>query len=194
MATEYGQQWSFAAEFGGLGTALLEALRAMGALDDTDEYADERYQQVLGRLRGYPAEEVTALLRRGWESLPEFAYLDRWGLVQLLTDLRLTTATDVFETILTTPIPPERTPAYTHRPSTVGEEITIRTTAVDGLAELAAQDDPSAVELLIRHVTDTHRSIQVACVMALRDLGEDAGVDVSSLVPEKDQKLLHMRR
>ncbi|MFI9048511.1 hypothetical protein [Streptomyces sp. NPDC053427] len=193
MAMEYGQQWSFAAESGGLGAAVTDAMRAVGAMNDMDEYAAEGYQQALDELNGYPAEDVTAVLRRGWETLPEFAYPDRWGIVQLLTDLRMTSATDVFETILTTPIPPERTPEFAHPYSTVGEEITIRTTAVEGLTRLAAEDDPGAVELLIRHVTDEHRSIQVACVMALRDLGEDAGVDVSILVPEKDQELLRIR-
>ncbi|AJT69013.1 hypothetical protein [Streptomyces chattanoogensis] len=194
MAMEYGQQWSFAAECGGLGAAVRDAMRAVGAVSDTAEYAAEGYQRALDTLHGYPDEAVTAVLRRGWETLPECAYPDRWGVVQVLTDLRLSTATDVFEAVLTTPIPPERTVEFAHPYSTVGEEITIRTTAVEGLTRLAAEDDPGAVELLIRHVTDADRSIQVACVMALRDLGEDAGVDVSPLVPEEDQDLLRFRR
>ncbi len=190
MVMEYGQHWGFAADSGRLGAAVGEAMRAVEALSDTVEYAPEGYQQALDALRRYPDEEVTAVLRRGWETLPESAYPDRWGVVQVLTDLRLTSATEVFETILTTPIPPERTPQYPYPYSTVGEEITLRTTAVEGLTRLAAQDDPGAVDLLIRHVTDDDRSIQTACVRALRDLGEDAGVDVSPLVPDEVQELL----
>ncbi|MFG2138256.1 hypothetical protein [Streptomyces sp. NPDC048650] len=183
-------RWNFAGS-GGLGTALAEALYAMSG---TGAYAEENYERALDALHGYPSEEVAALLQRGWDTLPESAYPDRWGVVQLLTDLRLPTATDVFGTILATPIPPERAPEDAHRFSTVGEEIILRTTAVEGLARLAAQDDAGAVDLLIRQVTGGHRSVQVASVMALRVLGEDAGVDVSILVPEEDQELLRIRR
>ncbi|MGX5187138.1 HEAT repeat domain-containing protein [Streptomyces avermitilis] len=183
------RQFDFARAFGDLGTAFLGALRAMGGVG---EGAEDDYQRALDTVLSYAPEDITRLVRRGWDELPENAYLDRWAVLQLLTDLRLPDAADVLADILATPIPPERSPEDQHRYSTVGQEIVIRTTAVEGLARLAAQGATSAVDTLVQHVDDEQRSIRAACVLALRDLPMQ--LDLPRLIRPEDSDLLEVHR
>lgn len=191
LASPGPQAYEFIDEFGGLGSAFTDAVHAMGAVGPDVE---DNYQRALRVLREYPPDEITTFARRGWQSLPEEAYLDRWGLVQLLTDLRLSDAAGVLAAVVATPVPPERSPGADHRHSTVGEEVVIRTTAVEGLARLAAEGDPRAVEALVRHLDDDQRGVRAACVTALRGLPGGAPVDLTELVREDDRDLLTARR
>ncbi|MCX4741417.1 HEAT repeat domain-containing protein [Streptomyces antibioticus] len=183
------REFGFAGAFGELGAAFLGAVRATGAVGES---AEAEYQRALDVVRGYPAEDVDRLARSGWEELPEEAYLDRWALVQVLTDLRLAGTADALAAVVATPVPPERYPEGAHRYSTVGQETVIRTTAVEGLARLAADGSTGALDTLVRHVDDDRRGVRAACVLALRELA--APVDLPGLIRSEDADLLEVRR
>jgi hypothetical protein len=188
---EHGPRpWAFLREFTDLAPAFIAATRAMGGVG---EHAEERYQAALEELRRRPPGDLVALVRRGWESLPQAAYVERWGLVQLLTDLRLSSACELLGDIVATPIPQERAPEHDHRFPPAVREVILRTTAVEGLVRLAGQGNREAVELLARHVRDGQQAVRVACVVALRELGDRSGVDVAALVREPDREVLGFR-
>jgi hypothetical protein len=100
----------------------------------------------------------------------------------------------VLEAVLSTPIPPERSAERDHRYSTVGQEIVVRTTAVEGLRRLATNDDARAGETLVRNVRHENRTVRVACVMALRDLGQRYEESLRSAMSEEDRFLFEIRR
>jgi hypothetical protein len=169
-------------------------LEAMRRMNSVGEAAERDYQRALSRVRDHSDETIAAVARAGWESLPESAYLDRWALVQLLADLAMPAAADVLDAVLSTPLPPERSAERDHRYSTVGQEIVVRTTAVEGLRRLAANDDARAGETLVRHIRHENRTVRVACVMALRDLGRGYEESLRSAISEEDRFLLDIRR
>jgi hypothetical protein len=171
--------------------AVLEAMRRMNAVGDA---AEQDYRRALRRVHEYSGDAVAALARAGWESIPEEAYLDRWALVQLLTDLMMPATGEVLDRVLSTPLPPERSSDVDHRYSTVGQEVVLRTTAVEGLFRLASAGEEQAVRILVRHVRHEHRSVRVACVLALRELGGDAEESMRTALPEEDHYMLEIRR
>ncbi|MFE5764890.1 HEAT repeat domain-containing protein [Streptomyces sp. NPDC056492] len=183
--------WALLGEFTELAPAFTAATRAMSGVG---EHAEERYQAALGELRARPQGDLVALVRRGWESLPRAAYIERWGLVQLLTDLRLSSACELLGEMVATPIPHERGPGeehlHDHRFPPAVRELILRTTAVEGLARLAGEGNDRAVGLLAQHVDHDHRAVRVACIIALRELGDQAGVDLAGLVAEPDREVL----
>ncbi|MFE2165445.1 HEAT repeat domain-containing protein [Streptomyces sp. NPDC059447] len=185
--------WAFLGDFTELAPAFTAATQAMSGVG---EHAEERYQAALGELRAKPQGDLVALVRRGWDSLPRAAYIERWGLVQLLTDLRLSSASELLGDMVATPIPHEHGHGQEHGhehdhrfPPTV-REVILRTTAVEGLVRLAGEGDGRAVELLAQHVDHDERAVRVACIIALRELGDQAGVDVTGLVAEPDREVL----
>jgi hypothetical protein len=166
----------------------------MHRMNSVGEAAEQDYQRALSRVRDHSGETVAAVASAGWESLPENAYLDRWALVQLLADLEMPATIEVLDAVLSTPLPPERSAEHDHRYSTVGQEIVVRTTAVEGLRRLAANDDARAADALMRHVRHENRTVRVACVMALRDLGREYEESLRSAITEEDRFLLEIRR
>jgi hypothetical protein len=171
--------------------AVLEAIRRMNGSGDA---AEQDYQRALGRVREYPGDVVAALARDGCRSLPEEAYLDRWALVQLLTDLAMPATVDVLDRVLSTPVPPERSSDVDHRYSTVGQEVVLRTTAVEALRRLALAGEERAARVLLGHIGHEHRSVRVAIVLALQELGGEAEESMLAALPEEDQYLLEIRR
>ncbi|MFG2668397.1 hypothetical protein ACGFY6_29695 [Streptomyces sp. NPDC048387] len=185
--------WAFLGEFTEVAPAFTAATQAMSGVGDQ---AEERYQAALGALRAKPQDDLLALMRRGWESLPRVAYIERWGLVQLLTDLRLSSASELLGDILATPVPHDR--GYDQEqgrdqddrfPPAV-HEVILRTTAVEGLVRLAGEGNGRAVELLAQHVNHEERAVRVACIIALRELGGQSGVDLAALVAGPDREVL----
>jgi hypothetical protein len=176
---------------GDLERTVLEALRRMNAAGDS---AERDYENALRRVRELPGDLVAELMRSSWESTPEGAYLNRWGLLQLLADLATPAATDLFDRVLSTPIPAERASGRDHRYSTVGEEVILRTTSVEGLRRLASDGDERAADVLLRHIGHEHRTVRSACVFALVDVGGDAEKSMREVLPEADRYLLEVRR
>jgi hypothetical protein len=157
--------------------------------------AEQAYQDRLEQLRG-DDEAVVAAVRATYDALPEQEYLERWGAVQLLTDLRLPGSVEVLKSVLSQPIPPERSPDPAHGVSTVGEEVMIRTTAVEALARLAAAGDQAAVDTLRDNVSHEAFSVRRAAVQAIGELGDEQQVAYvrRTLGEEQASLLLGIRR
>ncbi|UUV31120.1 hypothetical protein NQK81_41270 [Amycolatopsis roodepoortensis] len=176
-------------EIGELVTQATETMAASG------EDAERNYQRSLDRLRER-ADDVVPALGAQYDALSEEQYLERWGLVQLLTDLRHPAAASVLENVLRQPIPPERSDDPAHGISTVGEEVIIRTTAVEALARLASAGDSAAKELLLRQVRHEVFTIRRAAVQAIAESGDTelTGRVREELSGTEDERLLNIRR
>jgi len=140
----------------------------MNPAGDTTE---ETYHRSLDQLR-QRGDQITSTAGAKYEAMDEDQYLERWSLVQLLTDLRHPTAVPFLTEVLRRPIPPERSPDPAHGISTVGEEIIIRTTAIEALARLAADGDASAKAQLLEQVQHRNFSIRRAAVQAITESGD----------------------
>ncbi|WP_410659969.1 HEAT repeat domain-containing protein [Amycolatopsis sp. lyj-112] len=176
-------------EIGELVTQAAETMAASG------EDAERNYQRSLDRLRER-AEEVASAVGEQYDALAEDQYLERWGMVQLLTDLRHQATVPALENVLRQPIPPERSDDPAHGISTVGEEVIIRTTAVEALARLASSGDSAAKELLLRQVRHEVFTVRRAAVQAIAESGD---TDLTARVREElsgteDEQLLNIRR
>ncbi|MFK0246167.1 HEAT repeat domain-containing protein [Amycolatopsis azurea] len=176
-------------EIGELVTQAAETMAASG------EDAERNYQRSLDRLRER-ADDVVPALGEQYGALSEEQYLERWGLVQLLTDLRHAATVPVLENVLRQPIPPERSDDPAHGISTVGEEVIIRTTAVEALARLASAGDSAAKELLLRQIRHEVFTVRRAAVQAIAETGD---TELTARVREElsgteDERLLNIRR
>lgn len=157
--------------------------------------AEQTYQRRLDRLRERADDVVTAVGAQ-YDELDEDQYLERWSMIQLLADLRHPSSLRVLENVFRHPIPPERSPDPAHGLSTVGEEIIIRTTAVEALARLAADGDRATKELLLAQVRHDAFSVRRAAVQAIADSGDAELLERvrQQLAGSDDQRLLEYRR
>lgn len=173
-----------------LADAILAAVNAMGG---AGQCAEDDYQEALGALRR-KAKRTSEAIARELEALPEEAYLDRWALVMLLAELGHRSSARVFAGILESHIPEERS-SDPHGFSTVGEEVMIRTTAVEGLERLAGEGDEVAVEVLLANVGHENFSVRRAAVQALVATGGDEmGQRLAETLPERHRDLLKIQR
>lgn len=156
---------------------------------------EHTYQRSLELLRER-VDDVVDAVGAQYDALDEDQYLERWSMIQLLTDLRHPASLRVLEEVLRRPIPPERSPDPAHGLSTVGEEIIIRTTAVEALGRLASEGDPAAKELLLRQVRHEAFSVRRAAVQAIADSGDPQLLERvrQELEHGDDQQLLTYRR
>jgi hypothetical protein len=151
-----------------LNALIVEAVNRMGGMGDD---AEERYQRALEDLKKR-AEEVVGVVAAEYRDLPEESYLDRWSLVHLLAELRHPAALGILEDILSSEIPPERSPDP-HGFSTAGEEVMIRTTAVEALVRLSGEGVQDARELLLKYAEHPNFSVRRACVQGVMETGRD---------------------
>lgn len=170
---------------------IVEAVNRMGGVGDD---AEEQYRRALAALKGR-ADEAVEILAAEYEALPEERYLDRWSLVQLLSDLRDPKAVKVLNGIVASKIPPEKF-KESHDFSSVTEEVIIRTTAVDGLAKLSADGVEEARRALLRHSGNRVFSIRRASVQGLMETGadEDKKELRAKLKAKGEERLLKIRR
>lgn len=175
----------------GLNALVVEAVNRMGG---AGEDAEDRYQRALEPLRER-ADEAVELVSAEYEALPEESYLDRWSLVQLLSELRNPGAIKALNRIITSRIPGEKA-KEAHDVSTVTEEVMIRTTAVEGLVRLSAEGVEEARQVLLRHAKHRRLSIRRACVQGLMETGDDADRrELRALLKERgDEDLLKIKR
>jgi HEAT repeat protein len=175
---------------GPVADALQQSIERMSATGPTAEAA---YHDALGTLRSQPSAEVKDLAWRTLRELPEEAYLERWSLVQVLTDIKREELAEVFQDVIATPIPPERSSQADYKSSTRGREVIIRTTAIDGLARLAAEGSAEAVDSLVDNVTHENHTVRAASIVALQELGGDAAERALERVADEDRDLLELR-
>jgi len=174
-----------------LNALIIEAVNRMGGVG---EEAEDNYQRALAEL-GKRAEEASEVIVDEYEALPEDRYLDRWSLVQLLSELRQPEAAAALNRIITSRIPAEKARG-SHDASTVAEEVIIRTTAVEGIVRLSADGVDEARKILLRHARNRTFSIRRASVQGLLETGDDADKrELRALLKEKgDQGLLRIKR
>src|SRR5437016_2732760 len=142
-----------------LNALIVEAVNRMG---DVGDNAEENYRRALNSLtkRG---PGVLDVIVAEYDDLPEDRYLDRWSLVQLIVELRYPEAVKPLNRIIGARIPAEKV-RKSHDMSTVGEEVMIRTTAVEGLVRLSADGVAEARDVLLKHAAHRTFSIRRACV------------------------------
>ncbi|MGQ3050492.1 MAG: HEAT repeat domain-containing protein [Roseateles sp.] len=173
-----------------LAARIVETINRMGG---AGEVAERCYQQALDGLARRGKEVVHALAEEVGR-LAEDRYLDRWALVQLMAELKHESALDPLDRLLSSRIPEERS-ADPHGFTTAGEEVMIRTTAVEAVTRLAADGSQRACELLLRHTGHENFSVRRAAVQGyLTHGGEKAEETLRQTLPERDHFILGIRR
>ncbi len=173
-------------------TALI--VTAINHMGGVGEHAEEAYQRALAALRDH-VDAVVKTVAAEYSRVPENQYLDRWSLVQLFAELPHPSALATLERILASDIPPERS-KDPHGHSTVGEEVMIRTTAVDALARLHAAKIVEAGRILLRYAEHPTFSIRRACVQAVMETGSpDEQKNLQKILQKRGEtSLLEIRR
>jgi HEAT repeat protein len=174
-----------------LNALIVQAINRMGGVGDR---AEDDYQGALEPLKER-AEEAVDVIFAEYDALPEDSYLDRWSLVQLLSELRDPKATKILNRIITSRIPAEKAKA-SHDISTVTEEVMIRTTAVEGVVRLSADGVEEARKVLLRHARHRILSIRRASVQGLMETGTDEDrKELRALLKERgEERLLKIKR
>ena len=154
--------------------------------------AEWEYQAALRALAGEP--DVAAVVASFYRATPEDQYIERWSHVHLLSDLRDRSALAVLEAIVSAPIPAEKAPDMVTY-STVGEEVMIRTTAIEGITRLAVEGDREALELLLRFAQHETFSVRRAAIQGyVEAAGPNARDELRDRLAEEDRFILDIRR
>jgi hypothetical protein len=154
--------------------------------------AESNYRAVVRALAAEP--RAVEALAATYRATPEDQYIERWARVNLLSDLRDNNALSVLDHILSTPIPPEKSPDMITY-STVGEEVMIRTTAIEGISRVAESGNRQALELLLKHTQHDNFSVRRAAIQGyLAAAGPDAREELRKRLPERDHFILDIRR
>ena len=173
-----------------LNEQIVEAINRMGGAGDD---AEANYQIALDAMR-QNAAEVVSIVAQEYKDLPENKYLDRWSLIQLLTELRHSASLPILDEILSSSIPSEQS-NDPHSFTTVGEEVMIRTSAVEALTQISANGNREALELLMRHIQHENFSVKRACIQGyLACGGVNARKTLLEVLPENDRWILNIRR
>ncbi len=172
-------------------TALIvEAVNRMGG---AGEFAEEGYRVCIDRLC-HKAKLVSNIIQVEYFDMPEDSYLDRWSLVMLAVELQHNSSSAFFEKILASEIPKENS-KHPHSFSTVGEEVMIRTTAIEGLERMATNDDKEAIKVLFHNIGHEVFSIRRAATQAILAIGdEDMYKKLINELPKRHNDLLKICR
>jgi hypothetical protein len=172
-----------------LNEQIVETINRMGGVG---EDAEKRYQACLNALFRQ-AREVVAIVEQELKDQPADSYLDRWSLVYLLAELKQPNALQALDGILSARIPEERY-KDPHNFTSVGEEVVIRTTAVDAIMRIAADGVKEAQEMLLKHVRHDNFSVKRAAVQAfLQVAGEGGRETLMKNMPESDHHILDIK-
>jgi hypothetical protein len=173
-----------------LARRIVDAINHMGGIG---ECAETEYQKALDGLARHSGEVVRALADE-YHRLDEQHYLDRWALVQLMAEIKHEAALDFVDKLLSDRIPEERS-QDPHSFTSAGEEVMIRTTAVEVAARIAADGSSRALEILFRHARHENFSIKRASIQGfLAHGGEGAREKLLELLPRQDQHILDIHR
>jgi HEAT repeat protein len=172
-----------------LNEQIVETINRMGGVG---EDAEKRYQSCLNALFRQ-AREVVAIVEQELKDQPAESYLDRWSLVYLLAELKQPQALQALDAILSARVPEERY-KDPHNFTSVGEEVVIRTTAVDAIMRIAADGVKEAQEMLLKHVRHDNFSVKRAAVQAfLQVAGEGGRETLMKNMPESDHHILDIK-
>ena len=174
------------------GVALSNAIAAMSQHGDD---AEEEYQRALEDLRKQ-VDAVAVEIARASNDCETKDYPSRWALVHVAAELRHRAMLPFLRNLVETPIPAEQS-KDPHSFSTVAEETILRTTAVDGVGELARdRQSKDAVEALWEFLKQPSLSIRRAAIQGLYGAaGNNKRVRdrISSLLPEEQRFLLDLK-
>lgn len=172
-------------------TALIT--EAVNRMSGAGESAEDDYQLCIDRLCR-KGKLVSSIIQDEYFDMPEDAYLDRWALVMLAVELHSNNNLDFFEKIMVSDIPDEKS-EDPHSFTTLGEEVMIRTTAIEGLERMAVEGDEKAIKLLFGNITHKSFSIRRAATQALLALGnEDIRQKLQDELPKRYHDLLKINR
>lgn len=172
------------------GQSLMSFLTVM---QSTGDDAEEEYRAALEELRR-SAKEVIIEIARMEQGCKSWDYPTRWALIYAASELRHSAALPLFQSIVRTPIPPEQS-ADPHSFSTVAEETILRTTAVDGVSQLAENGDSAAIDALLDFLSVPSISVKRAAVQGLLNVqqGESLRGRIEDRLCPEDKYLLDIR-
>lgn len=172
-----------------LNELIVETVNRMGGVG---EDAEMRYQSCLNAMFRN-AREIVAIVEQELKDQPAESYLDRWSLVHLLAELKQPSSLSALDSILSSQIPEERS-KDPHSFTTMGEEVVIRTTAVEAITRIAADGAKEAQDLLLKHVRHENFSVKRAAVQGyLQVAGEGGRETLQKAMPERDHHILDIK-
>jgi HEAT repeat protein len=129
-------------------------------------------------------------LAQEFERLAADQYVNRWAVVQLLTDLEDPRALDA---LIASPLPKERSDDPHGSPA--ARELVARTTAVEAVTRLAAGGSEEARAALLKYARHPVRSVKIAAALAyLEQGGSRARKELRKRMPKSDYWILEIRR
>ncbi len=174
----------------GRGAVLLRNfIRAMNLVGDD---AEGEYSRALKALRR-EASGVMVAIAEAFGASSSRDYPLRWSIVYAATKMGHNAALPFLREVLLTPIPPERSP-NPHSFSTVGQETVLRTTAVDGLRDLAAKGRAQALETLFEALSIPSISVRRAAVQALLGIDKKLRKRIAECLPKEAHYLMEIER
>ncbi|HTH53452.1 MAG TPA: HEAT repeat domain-containing protein [Edaphobacter sp.] len=156
------------------------------------ENAEDGYARALERLRSQ-AEAVIPEIARIEATLREADYPTRFALIFAASELRNPAALPWLRSVALSRIPAERS-RDPHSFSTVAEETILRTTAVDGIGQLAKDNNNEATEALFHCLATPSLSIHRASVQQLLDTPNVSRDRIVAALPSDERFLLDLRR
>lgn len=173
-----------------IGQRVLNYLSVINASGDD---AEERYKEAVGAMREFAADAAVEIARMECGCRVR-DYSGRWGLVYAASELHHPAALPYLRSVVMTPIPPEES-ADPHGFSTVAEETIVRTTAVDGVVQLAGQGHAEAIEALFGFLRMPSISIKRAAVQGLLNVrqGESLRGQIEAMLCPEERFLLDIR-
>jgi len=165
--------------------------RYLAVMNAAGEGVESEYQAVLEEMRKDAAEVIVALAKAE-ECCDRSDYPLRWALVYAATQIKHEAALPYFRNLVLTPIPPEQS-EMPHSFSTVREETTLRTTAIEGLGHLAAQGHRRAVGALFEALDIPSISVRRAAVQALLAADSSLRERIMERLPRDFRYLLDLK-
>jgi hypothetical protein len=165
----------------------------LAAMNRTGDDAEETYRRALKQLQAN-ADLVAVEIARAENDCNKRDYPTRWALVHAAAELRDAAALPFLRNLVSRPIPPEQS-RDPHSFSTVGEETILRTTAVEGVGYLAAEERREALEALFEFLKQPSLSIRRAAVQSILSApgGGRMRRRIAALLPDEHQFLLELK-
>jgi len=166
---------------------------SLNLMNDPRAEAGERRADALSEMR-QRAGDVVVEIAAAEAAADRENYPLRFQLVHTAAELKRPEALPFLRQFVRTRIPPERS-SDPHSYSTVAEETILRTTAVEGVEQLAAEGNNEAREALFEFLRQDSLSIRRAAVQALLATGgEGMRRRIQQALPEQQRFLLDIRR
>lgn len=165
----------------------------VGAAVNTGRDAEARYQASLTLLRGQ-SEAVSAMITATYSKIDEARYFRRWLLVETLRELHSDRTLATLKTIAESPIPEEMwsdDEAFSQ-----DREISIRTTAIAGIADLASRGNEEADRLLTNFFGHENPAVRRVAIIGYANAGTDYEARTSFLkrvLPVEDQRFITLK-